>query len=282
MISKHHRLSMLLGRLWRSKNSSRPTVHLDSDSDSDDEVVGNSATMGEQTDAMQNPLSIPDRCVSLGSHEKSKDRWHDWKPHHQRKRIKMFLERVAEKGGLATKKGILVTTRIEVVSTPVPSPTLQNGTFRRQHTVNSMDFITGDGPASPRSVSRLMMSTPSFYAADAQAGAERGNLRRHSVPFTSSLRFPKLTNAVSRSRARSHNDGGTSVLGLEAEWTQCLERPMVRCSVSCGTLESVEKGFGMAGGDGLEGKGRGSWRDGGRCLGLFGIGRRMRRLGKVL
>ncbi|TID18454.1 hypothetical protein E2P81_ATG06376 [Venturia nashicola] len=284
MISRPHYSPCCWVHLWRLRGSAKSTICFDGDSDSDDEMVGLSATMDGQRETMQIPLSMADRCVSPGNHEKSKVCRLSWQFQHHRKRIRMFIKKVAEKGGLVTKKGILVTTRIEVVSMPVPSPTLQHHTFLCQHTVTSLDLNTGDGPASPRSVSRLMMSPPSSYTVDAQAGAERGKMRRHSLPFTSSLPFTaKMTNGVARSRAGSHHDGGTSVLGLEAEWTQCLDRAKVRSSISCGTLESEEKEkeVGGQGVDRVTGKRRVPWGIGGRFGGRLGFGKRVRRMVKA-
>lgn len=270
-------------RLWTSKGSARSTACLGSDPGSDDEAIGLSATMEKKTQVMHNSLSFSDRCVSPDSYEKSKVCWLIRHLHHQQTRIKMFIKRVAEKGGLGTRKEILVTTRIEVVSTPAPSPTIssltsQHVTFPHHFTVTSLDIISDGGPASPRSVSRLMMS-PSYCSVDAQPGAGRSNMRRHSLPFTSSLPFTKLTNVASRPRASSHNDGNTSVLGMEAEWTQCLERPTMRSSISCGTVESnKDKKTGISD---VDVKRRMPWKIGGRHLGRLGIGKRMGRMGKV-
>lgn len=274
MISERCRALFSWTRLWRLKGSAKSTRCLDSDSDSDDEPVGSSATADKQTETMQNSLSIPDRRVLPGSHEKSKVCRFNGKIHHQRKRIKMFIKRVAERGGMGIRKEILVTTRIEVVSTPVPTPTSQHVTFYDHLTVTSMDFASYDSPASPRSVSRLMMSPLPSYTVDTEAGAERGNARRHSLPFTSSRAFQKLTNVASKSRVSNQNDGSTSVLGMEAEWTQCLERATMKFSTSCGTLESTEE-------ETVDGKRRISWRAGRKHLGRLGIGRRIRRMEKV-
>lgn len=274
MISERYRSPFFWTCPWRLKSSAKSTRCLDSDSDSDNEAVGSSATTDKQTETMQNSLSIPDRRVSPGSHEKSKVCWFSWQLHHQRKRIKMFIKRVAERGGMGIRKEILVTTRIEVVSTPVPSPTSQHVPFYDHLTVTSTDFASYEGPASPRSISRLMISPLPSYAAGAEAGAERGNVWRHSLPFTSSRPFQKSTNVASGPRVSSQNDGSTSVLEMEAEWSQCLERATMRFSTSCGTLESTEK-------ETVDGKRRIPWRAGRKHLGRLGIGKRTKRMGKV-
>ncbi|RDI83440.1 hypothetical protein Vi05172_g6674 [Venturia inaequalis] len=284
MISERYHSPRFWARFWRSKGSVKSTACLDSDPDSDDEVAGLPATTDKQTETMQDPLFGSDTRVSPGSDEKSRVCCFHRHLQHQRKRIEMFIKRVAEKGGLGTKKGILVTTRIEVVSTPVPSPASLHHTFRSDHTVTSMDFVTaGDDLASPRSLSRLMVSPRSFYTVDAQAGAERGNIRRHSLPFPSSLPFTKSTHVASRPRACSQNAGGTSILGLEAEWARCLEGAAARSSVSRGTLESRkgEDGGMGGGGAGLDGKRRVLWRAGMRRAGLLGFGKGIGGVGKV-
>ncbi|QDS75867.1 hypothetical protein FKW77_001739 [Venturia effusa] len=194
--------------------------------------------MKRQRETKHTSLSFSDKRFSSGSHEKSRACWLGEQIRHQRKRMEMLVKKIAEKGGFRKSKGILVTTRIEVVSTPVASPTSPNVIFHDYPTVTATDFPNELGPASPRSMSRLMVLFPPSFDVDVEVGAERVNSRRHSLPFTSSRTFQRLTTMAPRSRASPHNGDSTSTLGMEAEWAQCLERTTNRSLRSCGKLEN--------------------------------------------
>lgn len=268
-------------RLWKSSLSGSVTLSpiVVIRSDNNDEEDGLSATLVKEAKTMQNPLLNSDRRVSPDSHEKSEGCWLRWNIQLQRKRLKMLIQQISGNGRGRSGKEIIVTTMIEVVSSPALPDSPTHIDFTQSALFGSMSSTSDDGPASPRSVSRLMPSPPPSCAVDAGAGAERGHGRRHSIPFVSrQISLSRFTGLDTRPRSSAHIDGRASVLGKEAEWTNYLERANVGSLTSCGSCDEGNKGRDQRC---LEDNRRSGWGAGRRCLERLGIRKKMRRAGEV-
>jgi hypothetical protein len=229
--------------LWKRNSSAKSGINSETGSDDEGEANELPATANKGSETAHNPLCIADKRISPGRQENSEVCWLRWKACHPRKRLKMFMRRMAEKRRKGVGKEILVTTTIEVTTSPAPLSSPIHVAFSDDPSVSLFNLGNNEHLDGLGSTGEPIFSPP--HGADAKAGAERSHQRRHSIPCASlrPLSFFRLPYLGARPRSSYHTEGFTdsSILFQEAEWGEYLERATLRSATSCGTYESEGK-----------------------------------------